>query len=189
MARPRITLIDHYDSFAHNLARYARISGADVTVLSYDDIMQFRSNDCDGVILSPGPCAPNDMSHSLDLVRSLNGTLPILGVCLGHQILAQAYGGKTIRCSAPMHGQDCDVYITAPCPIFDDLGNVIKAGRYHSLCADISHAQPLQQVAICGDITMAFMHKTAPIYGVQFHPESLLTPDGLKIIQNFISAC
>ncbi len=188
--KPQILLIDNYDSFAHNLGRYAALAGAQVHIerndgISLSAITQMKP---DGIILSPGPCAPQDAGICIDLIRTFGAHIPILGVCLGHQAIGEAYGGKTIKADAPMHGRTSLIRHDQTCPLFKDIPQDFSAARYHSLIADIQDALDLVPIANTADdnVLMAMRHDTHPVYGIQFHPESILTHHGQQIIQNFV---
>lgn len=194
MSQPRLLLVDHYDSFAHNLARYCRLAGADLTVQRFDQLD--LSAGYDGIILSPGPCAPDQAAPSLKLVQDMatgrTERVPLLGVCLGHQIIAQAFGGIITRYDMPLHGRASVIEHDQSCPLFDGVPAQFEAGRYHSLCVDLAGADDLRACAFAtdhSDLVMAFEHRNLPVYGVQFHPESLLTPSGMIIVQNFLKQC
>lgn len=187
--KPHILLIDNYDSFAHNLARYAELAGAKVTIKRNDalTITKIKRLKPSGIIISPGPCAPTQAGISTDIVTHFGATTPILGVCLGHQCIAEAYGGMTAQSPAPSHGQPAKI-IHEGGELFDGIPSPFEAGRYHSLISDLSTAPDLITTArLSGDGTiMAFAHPSHPVYGVQFHPESILTPHGQQLIDNFI---
>lgn len=183
-----ILVIDNYDSFVYNLARYFQLSGKDTDVrrndrLTLDDVMQ---GDYEAIVISPGPCAPAQSGISTNIVRTMSSTTPILGICLGHQCIGEAYGGKTLRSPIPMHGKASTVKHNGQ-GIFQGVPSPLAAGRYHSLRADIPDDSPLSVTARTeeGDI-MAFQHISDPVYGLQFHPESILTEHGLDLVKNFV---
>ncbi|MGQ9607525.1 MAG: anthranilate synthase component II, partial [Thermogutta sp.] len=189
-ARLRVLVVDHQDSFVHNLARYFQLLGCDVTVrrsykLEPARIMEegFRT-----LVLSPGPRRPHDEPQSLALVRELTGIVPILGVCLGHQIIAQAFGAEVVESNSPCHGRGAWVRY-APHPCFAGIPNPFFAGRYHSLTvAADSLPDQLLPIAWTDDgHLMAICHRRLAVVGWQFHPESILTPMGLRLIQAFLS--
>jgi len=183
-----IVVIDNYDSFVHNLARYFTLSGAECLILRNDEktVSEIAELSPEAIVISPGPCAPKDSGICIDLIRELSAHTPIFGVCLGHQCIAEAYGGQTVRAEKPVHGQSS--YIThSGKGLFDGLKPVLKVGRYHSLISDIAADSPLKITAQTEDgIAMAIEHETHPVYGVQFHPESILTDEGLPLIGNFL---
>lgn len=187
-----ITIIDHYDSFVMSLARYVERLGVEVDVISQDamtpDAVLARRPRA--IILSPGPGVPDDAGLSLALTRQAAGSVPILGVCLGHQIIAQAFGAQLIR-SHPAHGITGEVTHDG-LGVFADLPNPMTVGRYHALIAvcfpDCLRA--CAHMALDGDgneFVMGFTHRDYPLWGVQFHPESVLTPAGDRLITNFVA--
>lgn len=185
-----ILLIDNYDSFVHNLARYFMMEGTETKVVRNDAISvdTVKTMAPDGIVLSPGPCTPAEAGICTDLVRTLGRSTPILGVCLGHQAIGAAYGLQTIRAPQPMHGKACTIK-NAGNGIFNGLPSSFTAGRYHSLIIEEpDETSPLFVTAHDEHGTiMAVQHKTNPVYGIQFHPESILTEHGPEIIRNFLS--
>lgn len=192
MQKPRILMIDNYDSFVHNLARYAALCDSNISIIRNNETncKDILTQQFDGIILSPGPCTPSDAGICKDLILAAGENIPILGVCLGHQAIGEVFGGKTIKANTPMHGRQSTINLTQQKDsLFNNLPDQFKAGRYHSLISDISTAEdiiPLAYADDCGAV-MAMRHKTFPIYGIQFHPESILTPNGLTIICNFVN--
>ncbi len=185
---PMFLVIDNYDSFVYNLTRYIELAGGDCEVvrnnaISVEGALALRP---DGIILSPGPCAPAQAGICVDLVRAAGPHIPILGVCLGHQCIGEAYGGKTIRTNAPVHGKASMVTHNGT-GIFSGLPNPMPAGRYHSLATKLPPVSPLTVTAFADDIPMAMQHKTHPVYSVLFHPESVLTPHGQALIENYVA--
>jgi anthranilate synthase/aminodeoxychorismate synthase-like glutamine amidotransferase len=184
-----ILLIDNYDSFAHNLGRYFERLGQETTTVRNDaiDVAMVRDMRPAAIVLSPGPCTPRDAGASLDIVRDLHTEFPIFGVCLGHQVIAEALGGRIVRAVAPMHGQTSSVTHVGS-GIFAGVPSPMKAARYHSLVADPKSLPPtLRVTARTGDgVVMALEHVEYPVFGVQFHPESILTQDGYKLLANFL---
>ncbi len=183
-----ILLIDNYDSFVHNLARYVKKLGFDADIRRNDKITidEIKSLNPTAIIISPGPKTPQEAGICIELIRELGSSTPILGVCLGHQAICEAYGGKTVRAQKPTHGKSCSIDHDGSA-IFQNIPNPMKAGRYHSLISDISNSKALTVTALSkSDEVMAVSHKSYPVFGVQFHPESVLTPDGMGIIKNFI---
>lgn len=182
-----IVLLDNYDSFVHNLARYVCLSDekpANVRVIRSDaiTIQELKSINPRAIIMSPGPGKPDSAGVCINAAQQLNA--PILGVCLGHQAIAQAYGGEITKSADPMHGKSSQITHDKSA-LFKGIPSPFMAGRYHSLIAKTP--SPLIDCAWSEKKeSMAFYHPHKPIWGVQFHPESLLTPDGLKIIQNFL---
>ena len=184
-----LLLIDNYDSFTYNLFHYLGQLGADVVVkrneeISADEAIAMRP---DAVVLSPGPCTPNEAGICLELIAKANGTLPILGVCLGHQSIGQVYGGTVVRAPVPMHGKLSRIHHTGK-SVFRGLNNDFMATRYHSLTiAPESMPADLEVTAVSEDgVIMGVMHKTHPVHGVQFHPESIASENGHALLQNFL---
>ncbi|HHY07954.1 MAG: aminodeoxychorismate/anthranilate synthase component II [Lawsonella sp.] len=184
-----ILLIDNFDSFTYNL--YHQLAGSQVTVLRNDaiDIAGIRSLNPEAIILSPGPGRPDDAGICLDVMRDLTGEYPILGVCLGHQALCQAFGATVTYAPELMHGKSSDITIDPTDALFQGLPSRITVARYHSLVADpATMPEELLVTAHADDGTiMAVTHRNAPTYGVQFHPESILTPHGQHMIDNFLA--
>ncbi len=184
-----IVIIDNYDSFVHNLARYFVQLGQEVCVVRNDQTSPtaVRSFSPKAVVLSPGPCAPSRAGCSIDVVRELFREVPILGVCLGHQAIAEAFGGVVVRSISPVHGRASRIYHDGQ-GVFAGLPNPMKAGRYHSLAVDQSRLPPcLIPTAWTDDNTlMAVAHRDHPIVGIQFHPESVLTENGFELLANFL---
>lgn len=183
-----ILVVDNYDSFVHNLARYVREAGFQTRVLRNDamsaaEMLAMRP---DAVIISPGPNAPADAGVSMDLIGAAPDSLPILGVCLGHQCLIEAFGGTVRRAREPMHGEASAIRHDGA-GIFAGLANPMLAGRYHSLIGDLAGSPELAACAWseAGEI-MAVRRRSAPWHGVQFHPESVLTPQGRALLANFL---
>lgn len=186
-----IIVIDNYDSFVHNLARYVREAGADTKVIRNDamSVDACLALDPTGVIISPGPKRPENGGVSLGVIRALAAHTPLLGVCLGHQCLVEVFGGKTVRAEHPLHGE-ASVVTHSGAGVFSGVPSPFLAGRYHSLIATPAADGPLQSIAWSeeGEL-MAVRHRTRAWFGVQFHPESLLTPHGRRIIENFVACC
>jgi len=185
-----ILLIDNYDSFVHNLARYVRRLGSDTQVVRNDavDAAAVRRMKPCAIILSPGPCAPQQAGCTLDIVRELAGEVPILGICLGHQAIAEAFGGKVVRSPVPVHGRTANIE-HAGTRLFAGLPSPLTVCRYHSLCADpATLPDVLKPTAHSPDgVVMAIEHESLPVFGVQFHPESILTEGGYRLLANFAS--
>ncbi len=185
----RVALIDNYDSFTFNLVHYLSELGADVTVWRNDEISveDTLAGEPDAIVLSPGPCTPNEAGICLDLVRAASDTTPILGVCLGHQAIGQAFGGDVVRARAPMHGKVSRISHNAR-GVFRGLNGPFQATRYHSLVIDRSTAPPELEVSAETDdgLIMAVAHRDRPVHGVQFHPESIASEHGRQILRNFL---
>lgn len=185
-------MIDNYDSFSHNLARYIRREGVDCDVvrndtLSVEDVL---IADPQGIIISPGPGTPDDAGICLELVKAAGVEIPLLGVCLGHQCIAQAYGGRVRRAATPVHGKSSLIDHDER-GIFQYVPTPLKVGRYHSLVVDLDPRGPLVATATARasdgqEEVMALAHQTRPQVGIQFHPESILTDFGNDIIHNFV---
>lgn len=185
-----ILLIDNYDSFSYNLVQLAGSICPDIRVIRNDEktVEEIEAMKPDHIILSPGPGYPKDAGICEEVVRKLQGKIPILGVCLGHQAICEAYGGKIAHAKQLMHGKKSRIRIDVSSPIFQGMEEEMDAARYHSLAA-VKEAMPEELHIIAttedGEI-MAVQHKTYSVYGLQFHPESILTPDGRAILKNFL---
>ncbi len=185
-----ILLIDNYDSFSYNLVQLFGELNPDIKVIRNDDlnVEEIRNLKPSHVVLSPGPGYPKDAGICEDVVRELQGEIPILGVCLGHQGICEVYGATISHAKKLMHGKMSIVDIDNSNPIFEGLSNKIEVARYHSLVANedtIPNELKIISRAENGEI-MAVCHKKYPVYGLQFHPESILTPCGKTIISNFL---
>lgn len=185
-----ILLIDNYDSFVHNLARYLSELGVTHKIVRNDQQTadNLLSDRPEAIILSPGPCTPKEAGVSIELVKqAAEQAIPLLGVCLGHQTIADAFGGATVRAGKPRHGKTSPVQHNGH-PLFKDHPNPFAATRYHSLVANIDSAVDLVPLAHATDDgeLMAMAHRTLPIFGVQFHPESILTMCGHQLLMNFL---
>jgi len=184
-----ILLIDNYDSFVYNLARYVSELGFVKKIvrnneITLDEISQLNPSH---IIISPGPCAPDQAGISLEVIKHFGTSIPILGVCLGHQAIGQVYGGKIVRAKNPMHGKSSAIQHDGK-DLFSSTENPLRAARYHSLIvSDENFPSVLSVTARCekGEI-MAIRHREFPVYGVQFHPESVLTTDGHVLLRNFV---
>ena len=189
--KPRILLVDNYDSFTFNLVQYLGELGADVRVFRNDqiDVAGIRAERPRGLCISPGPCTPDEAGVSLEAIRSLAGELPILGVCLGHQAIGQAFGGRVIRNARIVHGKASPVLHRGE-GLYAGLPSPFEAGRYHSLVVErASLPDCLEVTAWLEDGTiMGLRHKTKPIEGVQFHPESIASEHGHKLLENFLTS-
>ena len=189
-----IIVLDNYDSFTYNLAQYLGELGKQVKVYRNDEIStaQLRARRPEAIVLSPGPCTPDQAGISMELCREAAGDCPILGVCLGMQSMVQAYGGKVVRARTVMHGKTSDVYHDEDAPLFVGLSSPFAAGRYHSLIVEEQNLPAgFRITARSGDPVngpiMAIRHRVQPMMGVQFHPESILTECGKMLLTNFIN--
>lgn len=182
-----ILVIDNYDSFVHNVTRYLRELGAEAEVKRNDALAAGTiRGDVKGIVISPGPCTPHEAGISLDVVRKLSGTVPILGICLGHQCIGEAFGGKVTRAKRPMHGEASAIRHEGT-GVLAGVPDGFNAGRYHSLIVELEGDEPLTVTARSEDgEIMGVEHKTHPTFGVQFHPESVLTEHGYDILRNFL---
>jgi anthranilate synthase/aminodeoxychorismate synthase-like glutamine amidotransferase len=183
----RVLLIDNYDSFTYNLVQYVGELGAELDVVRNDAASEeeLLERKPDRAIVSPGPCTPNEAGVSVDAIRGLaEAGVPVLGVCLGHQALAQAFGGGVVR-GEPIHGKTAPVEHDGR-TIFEGLESPLVAGRYHSLVVDPDLPSCLERSAHYDGTVMAVRHRELPAEGVQFHPESVLTPDGKLLLKNFL---
>ncbi len=185
----RVALIDNYDSFTFNLVHYLGELGADVAVWRNDEISveDTLARAPDAIVLSPGPCTPNAAGICLDLVRAASETTPILGVCLGHQAIGQAFGGDVVRAPHPMHGKVSRIEHNAR-GLFRGLNGPFQATRYHSLVIERSSVPDQLEVTAEADagVIMGVAHRERPAYGVQFHPESIASEHGRQILRNFL---
>ena len=184
-----ILLIDNYDSFTYNLYHYLGELGAEMLVVYNDKISleEIAALQPEKIVISPGPCTPKEAGISGDAIKRFGAHIPILGVCLGHQSIGAAYGGRIIRAPAVMHGKLSDVSHDAK-TIFRGLKNPFSAMRYHSLMIDPNSLPDELQVSAQTDdgIIMAVRHRTLPVEGVQFHPESILAEEGKQLLKNFL---
>ena len=185
----RVTLIDNYDSFTFNLVHYLGELGAEVSVWRNDEITvaDTLAAKPDAIVLSPGPCTPNEAGVCLDLVRCASETTPMLGVCLGHQAIGQAFGGEVVRAPAPMHGKVSRISHNAR-GLFHGLNGPFQATRYHSLVIERTSAPAELEIAAESDdgLVMSVEHRDRPVFGVQFHPESIASEHGRQILRNFL---
>ena len=188
-----IVVIDNYDSFTFNLVQYMQMAGEDVRVYRNNEISveEVLSMAPQGIVLSPGPCTPNEAGISLELVRKAFMRIPMLGVCLGHQTIGQAFGASIVRASQVMHGKVSEVFQLQNNALLDGVPNTFLATRYHSLVIDrTTMPDVLRSTAMTEDgVVMAIEHTEYPIFGVQFHPESILSQYGHEIIANFLRIC
>ncbi len=180
-------VLDNYDSFTYNLVQYLGELGAEVDVVRNDieTVDELLARKPDRVVVSPGPCTPAEAGVSIEAIKRFaeSGT-PVLGVCLGHQSLVEAFGGKVVV-GDPIHGKDAEVAHDGR-TIFEGLSSPIVAGRYHSLIADPDLPPELEVTSTYGDVVMGVRHRELPAEGVQFHPESVLTPQGQHLLANFL---
>lgn len=184
-----VTLIDNYDSFTWNLVHYLGSLGADVTVLRNDEasVAQIMDSRPQAIVLSPGPCTPREAGICLDLIAAASREIPIFGVCLGHQSIGEAFGGQVVRAPLPVHGKLATIAHEGK-TIFRGINEPFQATRYHSLVIDrASMPDELEAVAETEDgLVMAVSHRSLPVHGVQFHPESILSQHGHRILGNFL---
>lgn len=185
-----ILLIDNYDSFSYNLYQLIGQIEPEIRIIRNDEwtVEDIRALAPDHIILSPGPGRPEDAGIIMDVVTALGGVIPILGVCLGHQAICAAFGGTITYAKELMHGKQSQVQFDLDCPLFRGCPEMAPVGRYHSLAGDPDTMPACLKVTArtADNEVMAVQHRVHPIYGVQFHPESILTPDGKTILQNFI---
>lgn len=184
-----LLVIDNYDSFTYNLVQFLSELGETVKVVRNDELTvgDIEQMNPDRVVISPGPCTPNEAGISLELLSRLSGKVPILGVCLGHQAIGQAFGGKVIRAKQVVHGKTSRVFHNET-GLFQGLPNPFEATRYHSLVIERDTVPACLEITAktWDDEIMGVRHKTLPVFGVQFHPESFLTVGGKDILKNFI---
>jgi anthranilate synthase component 2 len=185
-----ILLIDNYDSFTYNLFHYLGELGAEVKVVRNDEISAAEALGMkpEGIVLSPGPCTPNEAGICLDVIKQAAGSMPILGVCLGHQAIGQVYGGRVVRAPEPMHGKLSRVHHTGK-SVFRGLNNDFLATRYHSLTIDPPSMPAVLDVTATSEdgVIQGVMHKSHPVHGVQFHPESIASENGHALLNNFLT--
>ena len=183
----RALVIDNYDSFTYNLVQYLGELGAEVEVVRNDkaEVAELLERGADRLVVSPGPCTPAEAGISIEAIRAFaEAGTAVLGVCLGHQSLVEAFGGRTIL-GEPVHGKDAEVEHDGR-TIFEGVPTPLVAGRYHSLVADPDLPEELEVSARFGDVIMGARHRELPAEGVQFHPESVLTPQGKELLRNFL---
>ncbi|GAB2669430.1 anthranilate synthase component II [Arenimonas aestuarii] len=191
-----LLMIDNYDSFTYNLVQYLGELGQDVKVVRNDEltVAQIAALAPERIVISPGPCTPNEAGVSLEVLAELSGKLPILGVCLGHQSLGQAFGGKVVRARTIMHGKTSPIRHKG-LGVFCDLPDPFEATRYHSLVVEKESLPDCLEITAWTenpdgsmDEIMGLRHRTLPVEGVQFHPESILTQHGHAMLRNFLQA-
>ncbi|MEJ7620828.1 MAG: aminodeoxychorismate/anthranilate synthase component II [Aquificaceae bacterium] len=185
----RVLMIDNYDSFTYNLVQYLQMLSADVAVRRNDEISleDIRRAKPDAIVISPGPCTPKEAGISVDVIREFYREIPILGVCLGHQSIGYAFGARIVRAKRLMHGKTSQITHTGE-GIFEGLKNPFTAVRYHSLVIDKSTLPEVLKITAWSedDETMGIQHVEYPLFGVQFHPESVLSEEGMKLLENFL---
>ena len=186
-----VLMIDNYDSFTYNIVQYTKELGADLKVIRNDELTidEIKALKPEKIILSPGPSTPDDAGVTLEVIKEFGETTPIFGICLGHQSIAQAYGAKVVRAKNMMHGKTSQIAVDKPSVVFDDMPHEFRATRYHSLVVEPSsvtsqiiptaHSKDDREI-------MALEIKDRPIYGVQFHPESIMSEFGHKMLDNFL---
>jgi len=184
-----LLMIDNYDSFTYNIVQYFRELGAEVVVhrndkISVDEIQELRPK---RLVVSPGPCSPSEAGISVEAIQRLAGKMPILGVCLGHQSIGQAFGGRVVRADRLMHGKTSPVYHDNR-ELFAGLSQPFDATRYHSLIVERTSLPECLEVTAWTreEEIMGMRHNTLPVWGVQFHPESILTTEGMQLLRNFL---
>jgi anthranilate synthase/aminodeoxychorismate synthase-like glutamine amidotransferase len=185
-----LTVIDNYDSFTYNLVQYLGELGAEMEVFRNDAIApeEIAEHKPDAIVISPGPCTPREAGISIDVVRQYAGKVPILGVCLGHQSIGEAFGGNVVRADTLMHGKVSEIHHDGK-DLFKGIPDPFIATRYHSLIVDRpTLPETILEVSAWTDtgVIMGLRHKQHPVYGVQFHPESILTKVGKKVLENFL---
>ncbi|MHB1685007.1 MAG: anthranilate synthase component II [Bacilli bacterium] len=186
-----IVVIDNYDSFTFNLVQYMLMAGADVRVYRNDEttVAEIAAMNPSGIVISPGPCTPDEAGISVAAVRALYTAIPIFGVCLGHQAIGQAFGATIVRADEIMHGKVSLIHQDGVSPLFRGLSSTFYATRYHSLVISPDHLPDCLRVTARTDsgLMMALEHREYPVFGVQFHPEAVLTEFGHEIIENFLA--
>ena len=191
-----LLMIDNYDSFTYNLVQYFGELGEDVRVVRNDDmtLAALRTLEPEAIVISPGPCTPNEAGISLEIIEQLSGSVPIFGVCLGHQSIGQAFGGKVVRAREIMHGKTSMIHHDGK-GVFQGVPNPFEATRYHSLIVEKSSLPECLEVSAwtvdangAPDEIMGLRHKSLAVEGVQFHPESILTQHGHALLRNFLGA-
>lgn len=188
-----ILVLDNYDSFTYNIVQYLAIAGAEVAVRRNDDISPAaaRRLRLAGIVISPGPGRPEDAGCVLDMIHSFAGSVPILGVCLGHQAIGVAFGARLIRAPEPVHGKASPIQHDG-CGVFRGLPSDLTVGRYHSLVLETCSINPplvVSATSLDDRQVMGVRHSSLPLEGVQFHPESVATPAGLGLLSNFVRTC
>jgi anthranilate synthase/aminodeoxychorismate synthase-like glutamine amidotransferase len=183
----KILVVDNYDSFTYNLVQYLGELGAEIEVVRNDKVTadELLERDPDRLVVSPGPCTPAEAGISVEAIRCFaEAGTPVLGVCLGHQSLVEAFGGRTVQ-GEPVHGKEAEIEHDGR-TVYAGLPSPLVAGRYHSLVADPDLPDVLELSASLGEVVMGVRHRELPAEGVQFHPESVLTPQGKHLLANFL---
>ncbi len=184
-----LLMIDNYDSFTYNLVQYFMELGEEVEVVRNDklDIADIEKMAPQHLVISPGPCTPNEAGISVEAIRHFAGKIPLLGICLGHQSITAAFGGKVVRADRLMHGKTSMIEHDGS-ELFAGIDNPFEATRYHSLIAERSSLPECLQVTAWtdSDVIMALAHRELPVWGLQFHPESILTTSGMQLLGNFL---
>lgn len=194
-----LLLIDNYDSFTYNLARYLRRLSVEVRVLRNDHVdLMASARQAQAIVLSPGPCGPLQAGKCISIVQELSGIRPILGICLGHQVICHAFGGRVVRAEKPVHGQAFAMQFVKPSRLFEGIPNQTRFARYHSLIAEpeslpgclsvtaTCETKAAEEASAVQEI-MAVEHRTHLTFGVQFHPESILSEAGYRLLANFLN--
>jgi len=188
-----ILVIDNYDSFTYNLVQYLGELGAELTVKRNDKVTldQIEEMSPEKIVISPGPCTPREAGISNDVIETFGSRVPTLGVCLGHQCVGHVYGGKVVRAKRLMHGKTSEIHPVGNDRLFDGVERPFVATRYHSLIVQRESLPPCLRITAETDRKeiMAVKHKVHPVWGVQFHPESILTGAGKQILNNFLELC
>jgi para-aminobenzoate synthetase component II len=184
-----ILMIDNYDSFTYNLVQYLGVLGEELIVKRNDEITikEIETLSPDFLMISPGPCTPNEAGISMEAIEYFAGKIPIFGVCLGHQAIAQVFGGKVVRADRLMHGKTSPIFHDGR-TVFTNIPSPFTATRYHSLIVEKETLPDCFEISAWTEENeiMAIRHKTLPVEGVQFHPESIMTSHGMKLLENFI---
>lgn len=184
-----VLVIDNYDSFAYNLVQHLGSLGQEITVRRNDavDIRDIKRLNPAAIVISPGPGTPQDAGISLEVIKSLGAKTPILGVCLGHQVIGEAYGASVVQTGAPVHGKTSDIFHDGK-TIYGSIKDPLTATRYHSLIVDRETVPDCLEISAWNKegVVMGLRHKAFFVEGVQFHPESILTPDGMALLKNFL---
>lgn len=183
----KILMIDNYDSFTYNLVYIVKKMGVNISVIRNDKLNLNEVAQYDKIIFSPGPGLPKDAGLMMEIIDQYHQEKPMLGICLGHQAIGSYFGGELFNLPQVYHGIQDNIEISTESELFKDLPSTIEVGRYHSWAVRCNSEMPIQTIASDkNEQCMAIQHQTLPIYGVQFHPESILTPQGATIIKNFI---